>query len=467
VRCMSMRRRVAVGAVAAVVAVGLVSCSSDDGNGEDVVNDDATVDTTTDGERPIVGENIQFDPNQPVNDGEPVQLEWWVWGNEDKFQALADDYSEIHPNVTITVLNQPWDDYWTKLPLELQGDSGPAVFNVHNSHQENLLPYMEPYAISAEDLAADYTGAAAHVIDGETYYIDFGFMSGAIYYNTDMWAAAGLTEADIPETWDEFRAVASELTVRDGDSLRVAGFNFNGSGQSFQGGMAYQLGQNLFEADGTTPAIDNAANLEVIERFMAMYDEDGSGDPNFGTNAGEAFGQGLAAMIYDWGYMANLLADNYPDLNFATFQTPVPVEGETPYAYDRYNGEATFGINKSATDAQKSAAQDLLRFYLTNTEFLTQTCIDYGVFPAYKPIADDPAFAESPALAAFGDLERYIWPGPMPAAIETSWRTMWEDVLYNGVDPSAALETAQAAAERGLAGTDFVSVESLFAFYQR
>lgn len=362
------------------------------------------------------------------------------------------------------MVNQPWEDYWTKLPLELESDGGPAIFNVHNSQHDNLIARMEPYDIDAADLEADYTGAAAHVIDGETYYIDLGLMSGAIYYNTDMWEAAGLTDADIPTTWDEFREVAKKLTIREGGELRQAGFNFNGGAQAMQMGMAYQLGQNLFADDGSTPTVDNDANLEVINRFLDIY-ADGSGDANFGASGTESFGQGLSAMTYAWGWYSGTLTNDYPDVPWSAFQTPVPDAGETPYALDRYNGESTFGINANGTDAEKEVAQDFLRYYLTDEESVKELALSFSIFPAYKPIADDPAFAENPALAAFGDIERYIWPGPVPATFETSTATMWEEILYNGVAPEDALAAAQTAIEKDLDGKDFVAAENLYAFY--
>lgn len=449
-----VRITVAIGAAAAL-SMSLTSCASSSGGVED---------TEPDKGLPIAGVNVTYDPNTLVNDGKPIELDWWAWTNVEQFQAIADAYSEIHPNVVINVVNQPWEDYWTKLPLELQSGGGPALFNVHNSQHENLIANMEPYDIDPADLDADYAGAASHLIDGETHYIDLGLMSGAIYYNTDMWEAAGLTDADIPTTWDEFREVAKALTIRDGDQLRQAGFNFNSGGHTMQAGLAYQLGQNLFEADGSTPAIDNEANLEVIKRFVDIY-ADGSGDADFGAAGTDSFGQGLSAMTYAWGWFSGTLKNDYPDLNWSAFQTPVPEAGETPYALDRYNGESTFGINANASDAQKEVAQDFLRYFLTDAESMKELSLIFSVFPAYKPIADDPVFAENPALAAFGEIDRYIWPGPIPATFETTTATMWEEILFNGVAPEEALAAAQATIEKDLSGKDFVSSEGLYAFY--
>ena len=455
-----MRVHKAMVATGAAMVLALSACSG--GGGSDL--GDAVKDETADKGLEVVGEAVTWDPNQLVNEGEPIVLEWWLWGFDAESQAIADAYQEIHPNVDIQVVVQPWEDFWTKLPLELQGKNGPAIFNVHNSQHDNLIENMAPYDIEIDDLRADYANVDAHVIDDEVYYIDFGLMTGSIFYNTDMWAEAGLTDADIPATWDELRDVAKKLTVAEGDSITQAGFNFNGQYNAFQAGLAYQLGQNMFAADLTTPDVDNDANLEVIQRFLDIY-ADGSGNKDFGA-ATDTFGQGQTAMIYSWGHFGGTLATDFPDLAWSTFQTPVPDATEAPYALDRTNGESTIGINKNASAEEQAVAQDFLRYYLTNTELMKEMCLALGVLPTYGPLAADPEIVASPVLQSFGDIDSYIWPGPFPAAFETNTTTMWEDILYNGVAPEAALENAQAAISTDVESSSFVSLESLYPGYQ-
>ena len=36
------------------------------------------------------------------------------------FGSIAKEYEKIHPNVKINIINNPWDGFWTKLPLALQ-----------------------------------------------------------------------------------------------------------------------------------------------------------------------------------------------------------------------------------------------------------------------------------------------------------------------------------------------------------
>lgn len=422
-----------------------------------------TKDTQPDKGLPTQGKTLVYDPNTLVNNGEPVTLEWWLWDGDEQFTAFAEAYSQIHPNVEIKVVNHPWDDYWTKLPLALQGEQGPAVFNIHNSHHENVLPYCAPYDIDLDEARADFVGVDSHVIDDQVYYMDYGLMSGLIYYNKKMWEAAGLTDKDVPTTWDEFRETAKKLTVREGDSLQQAGFNFNSSAYVLLLGKHYQSGVNLFDSSGTKVQLDNSVVAEDLKYLMDLYSVDKVGSPDFGPVSDEAFGQGLSAMTYNWGHFYGTLKDKYPDIDFGTFRTPSPSAAQTPYAYDRYNGESTPGINKNAPEASQAVAQDFLRFFLTRDELLKGLCLRYSLFPSSKSLADDQEIAAHPVMTALGSIDRYIWPGPMPATVEDNTKTAVSEVIYNGKAIEEALASAKATIDADLAKTTFTSVESLYA----
>ncbi len=414
--------------------------------------------------QPASGPVITYDPSLPVNNGDPIEVEFWYWtGSANLFQSLADKYTAIHPNVTVKLVENPWSDYWTKLPLALQGDSGPAIFNVHNSYHENLIGYMAPYDISAEDLDKEFVGVSAHVIGGKVYYIDYSMMTASIYYNTDMWAAAGLTEKDIPKTWEQFREVAKKLTIREGDTLVQAGFNYNGGLQGKVVGIGYQYGENLFKADNTAN-LDNEAMRTAIQMFVDMYKVDGVCNNDFGNDSGETFGQGKTAMIADWGFMRGVFQQNYPDLHYGVFELPTPTE-DTPYAYFRYNGESTFGVNKNAPASQQAVAQDIIRYFLANDEIEKEFCLQMATFPAKKSLAKDADLMAIPSIAVLGDhIDRYIWPGPMPGLYEDNVKIMLQDILYNGVDVGEALKKAEATINEELANTGFVSLEPLYKY---
>lgn len=453
-------------ATATAALGGLTGCGREGNEAADEQNSttEETTSETADIPSEPFGDKVKYDPSVEINNGEEIAIEFWEWGSDDLFQKLIDGYTAIHPNVSIKLVNNPWDDYWTKLPLALGGSDGPAIFNVHNSYHENLINYMAPYEIPIEDLEADFTGVSAHVIDDKVYYIDYGIMTGSVYYNKDMWEAAGLTDEDIPSTWDEMREVAKKLTIKEGDSLIQAGLNFNGTfHQNYLLGLNYQLGQNLFNEDMKTANINNASMKQIMQMLVDMYEADGIGSKDFGMEGADSFGQGQSAMVIQWGHFYNTLKSNYPDINFGVFE--IPSFDNNPYAYNRYNGESTFGINKNADEASQAVAQDIVKYFLANNEIQKEFNLSMSTFPAKNSLAEDADILAHPSMSVLAEhIDKYIWPGPMPATLETSLKTAGEDILFNGKAIDEALAEAEANINNDLKSSEFTSVENLYKY---
>lgn len=462
-----MKKKVLSAALACAFLLGLAGCATAPAGTTPPADSSSAPPATASqsAPQPIIGDVITYDPNQPINGGKDIDIEFWYWtGAANLFKAIADQYSAIHPNIHITLVENPWDDYWTKLPLALQGKDGPAIFNVHNGQHDNLIGYMAPYEIPVEDLEKEFIGASGHVIDDKIYYTDYGLMTATVYYNTDMWKAAGLTDQDIPKTWDEFREVAKKLTIRDDTgNLTQAGFSYNGGIQGDVLGMQYQYGQNLFTADNKV-TLNNEAMKNVIQRLKDMYTVDKVCDYNFGNNSGDNFGQGTVAMFLGWGFMTNVLTQDFPETNFACFEIPTPA-ADIPYAYHRYNGESTFGVNKNASADQQAVAQDIVRFFLASDDIQKEFCLANAVFPAKTTLQSDADLLAIPSVSVLADhIDRYIWPGAMPSTVENNVKIMLEDVFYNNKDLDSALAAAEKAINADLASTGFTSQEPMYKY---
>ncbi|MBE5966547.1 MAG: extracellular solute-binding protein [Lachnospiraceae bacterium] len=450
-----------------------VGCGKKETSSKDNTNDSAketqmdTVDKKEEKEDKkleVLGDTMKYDPNKEVNDGQPITIDFWTWDFVDIYQNLIDQYQEIHPNVTINLIETPWSDYWTKLPLSLNSKDSPAVFAIHNSYHDNLINYMAPYDIPLEELEADFLNVDSHLIDGNIYYMDYAMMTANLYYNKDMWQAAGLTEADFPKTWADVAEVAKKLTIKEGDQLVQAGFNYNGTFNQMVLGLNYQLDQNLFNEDGTA-TMNNEAMNKVVQYFVDLYRKDGVGSPDFGTSAGESFGQGQSAMIVMWGYYYNQLINDYPDVKFGILEVPKFSEDEDIYAYNRYNGESSLGISKNVSAEAQAVAQDFVRFSLANDEFLVNYSVRANCFPTKLSLANRPEILEHPVLSALApNIDRYIWPGTMPSTVEDNMKIAGENILYNGMSVSDALAQAEATINSDLSNIDFVPVENMYKY---
>lgn len=419
---------------------------------------------------PVMGEALKYDPNHLVNQGKPIALEYWSWGDSstDPIYDMIKQYTKIYPNVTFKTKNVAWDDYWTKLPLALKGKSGPALFNIHNSKDELIRPYSADYNVDKAAMEADYSSSVAHEdANGKVKYIDSVINTGNIYYNKKLWKEAGLTEADIPTTWDELREVAKKLTKWNGSKMVQAGFNVNGDAYAaINQGLNYQRGELAFDKSGKKPNFDNKITRENMQFLKNLYDKDKVIATDFGTDYTQSFGNGQSGMVYAWGWLEGLLKEKYPNVEYGIFPTPTFMK-ETPFAYDRYNGESTPGINAHQSKEQQAVAQDFIKFILANDAFIRSAVKHLNSFPAKKSLQNDPEIIKAPVMAAIQPrVNRLIWPGITPSTVETSSKAAFQNVMQNGQSIDSAVKEAQATMAKDMKNSNFKSAESKYEFFK-
>ncbi len=205
------------------------------------------------------------------------------------------------------------------------------------------------------------------------------------------------------------------------------------------------------------------AMKKTMQMLVDMYKVDGVGSENFGEKGADSFGQGQSAMVIQWGHYYNTLKTTWTDIDFGVFE--IPTFDGNPYAYNRYNGESTFGVNKNAPADQQAVAQDFVKYFLANDEAQIAFNLAMSTFPAKKSLADSPEIMENPSLSVLAEhIDHYIWPGPMPSTMETSLKKAGQDIFFNGVDIDTALNEAQETIIRDMKSSTFESVEHLYKY---
>jgi multiple sugar transport system substrate-binding protein len=202
--------------------------------------------------------------------------------------------------------------------------SPPDVFAVDATKFEGYADEMLPYGDSVsykDDLYP--TLRTTFTKDGKLYCVPKDFSTLALGINTDAWAAAGLTDNDVPKTWDQLKAVAQKLTT----SSR-AGLVFNNT-RDRVGAFLVQAGGWPLDAGQKKATADTPQNLQALTYVRdllasgaAKYPKQlGAGD------SGEAFGQGKAAMSIDGNWMVGGLAKDHPDLKYRVVPLPAGPAG--------------------------------------------------------------------------------------------------------------------------------------------
>ena len=153
---------------------------------------------------------------------EPVTLKWAIW-DESTTQYWGDikaAYEAANPNVTIEMVDLGSTDYMTVLATELSGTG--SDFDVVTIKdvpgyatlvQKNAIIPLDSY-ISADGVdLAQYAGATDQVVvDGSLYELPFRNDFWVVFYNKDLFDAAGVDYPTNDMTWEEYDALAREMT---------------------------------------------------------------------------------------------------------------------------------------------------------------------------------------------------------------------------------------------------------------
>ena len=419
----------------------------------------------------ILGNALTYDTSVPVNNGEKIELVLWTDPEpQPYYEELAEKYHAIHENVTIKVVAQPWDDYWTKLPLALDAGNGPDLYRGHGAQIPNLenYSYELPEDIFPRDqVAEDFPQYESAMYNGKLYSIPLGMTTGAgIYYNKTMWAEAGLTEADIPTTWEEFEEVANKLVKKDANgNITQYGFSVDHAFEGFIDTLNYTSGMRVFKEDGFTWNLDNDVTYENIEMMKRWKDEfmmysDG--------DAEDEFGHGQVAMIGHWNWVAGYFNATYPELDWGFFLMPTK-DGSQPAAYDRYEMEWTLAVS-AADEAKRAVAFDVLKFYACEQNSYLDHAVRIGCICANKNLVDDPKFDAQPNLQVLSSIaDRLVFPGVIPTyeARNKAMRAAGSDIFINGKDPKEVIQgvVAQLMSDAEKNDITFKSVEDQYAHY--
>jgi multiple sugar transport system substrate-binding protein len=252
---------------------------------------------------------------------------------------------------------------------------------------DNLYPYADKLQ-AADDFYPELR--EAYTRDGIFYAAPKDVGALALAINLDLWKAAGLTEADIPTTWDELSAVSARLSA-DGVSGLTLSPDF-----ARVGPFMLQAGGWVLNDDQTKATADSAENVEALDYVQGLLN-DGSATltTDLGVGwSGEAFGKQMAAMVIEGPWLEGAMAADYPDVDYRVVELPAGPAGSASMFFTN-----AWGI--AAESKNKDAAVEFVEF-LTSPEQQMEFARAFGPIPARQSAAN--AYrAEFPDTVAYLD----------------------------------------------------------------
>lgn len=247
-----------------------------------------------------------------------VELRWGVWAADPKdaevWIRLVEMVEEMHPDIDIRLETSPWGPYWDKLTTQFATGTAPDIVSLHHLHFVNyadngLLLDISPLIDASPEIDfGDFYPAAIDglSLDGRIYGLPYGIAPYLLYYNRDIFDAAGVDypHPTEPMTFDEFNALMERLHDPEAG---VYGFTADPNLMSV---LPFLLsnGADYLSADGSD--IDTEAGIEAMGMILDPFQEGGAAAPvvDLTSPAGvDQFANGQVALMADGTWMMGIL----------------------------------------------------------------------------------------------------------------------------------------------------------------
>ncbi|MBO3723458.1 extracellular solute-binding protein [Actinomyces bowdenii] len=347
--------------------------------------------------------------------------------------ALRDAVEAFTDKTGVAVVLQVTTELEQELSRGLAGDSPVDVFHLTpgllaaHAQAGSLHPYGDQLAVK-DDLAPALVAAATY--GGVFYGAPTPAATLALFINTDLWASAGLSEADYPTTWEELEQVGTALAGGQGAGLVL------GPQYSRLGAFMVQAGGGLTDAEGAITA-NSEGSVAGLSQVKSLLDAGAATlAPELeASSGGEAFGAGQAAMTIESTAFVGVLASQHPELGYAVVELPAGPAGQGSLQFSRVYGIA-------AASPRKEEALSLVEF-LTSAEQQAPLAAAAGAVPSSMSAAT--AWSqENPGLAAFAAALPYAAGMPALAGAGDALADLDAQLAgLAGADPRAILDSAQ------------------------
>lgn len=206
--------------------------------------------------------------------------------------------------------------------------------------------------------------------EDQQYCVPKDFSTLALQINTDAWEKAGLTDADVPTTWDELAGVAEKLTTDKQTGLGIS------TGIDRLGAFVVQNGGWWLNDDNSQATGQEQA---VVDALSYVQDNVKAGSFKFASQldsgwGGEAFGTGKAAMTIEGNWIKGAVKNDYPKLKYTVAELPAGAGGKGTLQFTQ-----CWGI---ASDSEAQAQAVDLVTSLTTVEQQLAFADAFGVMPS-------------------------------------------------------------------------------------
>lgn len=326
-----------------------------------------------------------------------VKVVWWHSMSGELGKAadkLVDNFNKSRKDVQVEAVFQgTYDESLNKMKASMDSKSGPSLIQVFEIGSRFMIDSKaitpvqkfidaDKFDLSQlEDNIVNY-----YKMDGKLNSMPFNTSNPILYYNKDMFKAAGLDPNVSLKTYDDIAKAAKALT-KDGK----AGASFAIYGWFMEQFFANQGAEYLNNGNGRSGlATESQVNSEAGVKTLTWWKEmvDNKTATNLGRKTDDtkkAFAAGQIAMTLDsTASLRGIVSTAEGKFEVGTAFLPKPADGKDGGVV--VGGASLYILNNKPEEEQK-AAWEFIK-YLASPEVQAQWHIDTGYFPITKKAYD-------------------------------------------------------------------------------
>ena len=217
--------------------------------------------------------------------GPKVELDYWngfTGGDGPFMEKMVEEFNAEHDNIKVVPNTIKWADMYQKLPAAVQASEGPDVGVMHleqlsTNAARNVIVPVDDLAEELELTGDDFTEEVwdAGVYEDKRYGVPLDVHSLAMYYNTEHFEKAGITEA--PTDAASFEDALKKLKAAGYDTPFWMPAKWPSHLMNLS--LLWQNGGEPYDADGAKATFDSEAGVEGLE-WQTSIIEDGYSPKN-------------------------------------------------------------------------------------------------------------------------------------------------------------------------------------------
>lgn len=360
---------------------------------------------------------------------------------QDVWEEAIVEFEKTHPDIDVVQQAVSFDVHYKKVltTAAAGADIGDLVLLEDWFAQELLerefLADIGPW-IKRDLKGEDYFDISldTYTKEGKVRAFPVALGSYPLFYNRDLFDAAGMAYPDSTWTYDTLLAAARKLTRdTDGDGKTDQwGFLLDNSG-GFDG-LLYSLGGGVLTADGTRSAFAEPGTISALHYWVDLVQQHKVAPPNASVMGGSSSG-GSRRPFETGRFAMAMLQSAISTYKTVPFKWDIALPPSGPAGRKALRYGAAFGIPKSSENAE--AAWEFIRWMVKEMPAKYADRMFYGQVPNSRRLASSPEY-----LNGDPKVDRQVVIDMIEKYSFSYWRSRWLQFRDQGFLPELDLMVA-------------------------